>query len=118
MTCPDRVAFPGHVQQPNGCGSPALPVPVPEDPNIGCENASFTPACNAHDNCYSTCRSDRSACDLGFLAAMLATCESGCSGFLAREFCRENAFRYYAAVNSLGYLPWHGGQQDACQCCP
>ncbi|MDY7093752.1 MAG: carboxypeptidase regulatory-like domain-containing protein [Acidobacteriota bacterium] len=116
VDCPNRSTFrppnPG-----NGCGSPVLPLPVPEDPNIGCENASFTPACNTHDMCYDRCRSDQGTCDAQFLADMRAACAAGCSNILARAFCRANADRYFSAVSSFGGLPWFNAQRNACQCC-
>lgn len=116
IDCPNRTPFrpplPG-----NGCGSPAVPIPVPEDPNLGCGNASFTSACNVHDECYDTCGSTQQACDLQFLVNLQAACNAGCSNVLARQFCLDNAVRYYAAVSTVGDLIWFNAQRDACSCC-
>ncbi|MCB1054978.1 MAG: carboxypeptidase regulatory-like domain-containing protein [Acidobacteria bacterium] len=114
--CPNRTAFrppnPG-----NGCGSPVVPIPVPENPNIGCENASFTSACDGHDMCYDTCGSSQHGCDSQFRAAMRVTCATGCSNVFALAFCLDNADRYFHAVDAVGGLIWPGSQRDACQCC-
>jgi len=68
----------------------------------------FHNACVEHDLCYSTCRANKSSCDLGFLVSMKAICFDSCSShsFLNRAICmnrcNETATMYYLGVVLFG----------------
>jgi hypothetical protein len=100
---------------PNGCGPNGwLSAVVPECPlGLPC----FTPACNGHDICYSTCGSDRRACDAAFYRDMLSICaDSLAPGGRTYERCRDVAYIYWLAVDAFGQPYFAGGQQEVCAC--
>jgi hypothetical protein len=128
IECPNRVSAGLPIPPGNGCGSPTLPVPVPEDPNFPCTGASFTPACNRHDECWSECGDNFGSCNSEFLQRMqdicaAATCPPPTPGppgeppFDARVACFQHALAYAAAVSTIGYPVWIAAQRDACNCC-
>jgi hypothetical protein len=100
---------------PNGCGPGGwLSVVVPECPlGLPC----FTPACNKHDICYSTCGSDRHVCDAAFYHDMLSICKGSLvSGSNAHRHCGDVAYIYWLAVNAFGETYFEDGQQKICAC--
>ncbi len=124
--CPNRVSAGLPIPPANGCGSPTFPIPVPEDPNGGCTNASFTPACNRHDDCWSECGNNFSSCNAEFLANLLAACgRADCPTielpdgtiYDPRANCIVNALLYFNAVNTVGFAAWLSSQAQACNCC-
>ena len=99
---------------PNGCG-PAGGPPVPDNPT-GCDDTSFLQPCNAHDDCYGTCGSNKDSCDTEFLgeveppSGMLGICvESSCA-----PACSEFAYLYYGVVHNGGDDAFQAAQ--ACSC--
>lgn len=126
VECPSRVSAGLPIPPANGCGSPTAPIPVPEDPNGGCTNASFTPACNRHDDCWSECANNFSSCNAEFLANLLAACAGADCPIIElpdgtiydpRAACIANAFLYFNAVNTVGFAVWLNSQAQACNCC-
>jgi hypothetical protein len=125
--CPNRVPAGRPLDPPNGCGSPTMPISVPEDPNFGCTGASFTPACNFHDNCWGECGNNFLSCNGGFLSRMNAICAAAtCSPpinlpdgqvYDPRADCFRNAVLYATAVSTVGTPVWFLAQRDACNCC-
>ena len=128
VECPNRVPAGRPIPPPNGCGPSWFPQ-VPENPNPSCTGASFTPACNEHDNCWSECGDNFARCNSEFFARMRAICAAancpdpvvGPNGEIIsdpRAQCYTNALLYYLAVSSnTGRLGWFAGQRDVCNCC-
>lgn len=127
LECPDRTSAGRPIPPANGCGSPSIPFPVPQDPNFPCTGASFVPACNRHDDCWGECGENFAACNTEFLQRMSAICAAAtCPApvtlpdgtvFDARQSCFNHALAYYSAVSSVGYFAWLSAQSDACNCC-
>lgn len=122
--CPNRTAN-GNPPSCNGCGSngefssaPAGCIPC----NI---SVSFLAACNAHDYCYSTCKSNKSTCDDNFQNSMYSACTTQltdetctCGGLADRiNGCKKYANIYAAAVRGLGKSAYTTGQKGVCKCC-
>jgi hypothetical protein len=110
-----RVARAGHKPTSNGCG----PAEGPKVPNTF-GKASFLAACNAHDICYDTCRSDRDKCDETFYRQLKAACRAAypVQGSKNRKACVAQATNYHDAVIALGSIAYEDAQSKACQCCP
>jgi hypothetical protein len=115
-----RVALAGPDYDPcdpvtNGCGPEGLlGLLVPECPM---EGVCFTPACNAHDLCYVTCGSSRSACDDQFGRDLNAICrERFREGDPHFEHCLALAYIYWQAVVRLGQSFFDEGQISGCCC--
>jgi hypothetical protein len=103
----------------NGCGPQEGFNPVPQSPLY---LASFTPACNSHDEGYGTCNRPKAVTDKKFLDDMIAICKKEYSGtgfFTAIGLvqCARNAETYYTAVSLLGDDPYKQGQSEGCDCC-
>ena len=97
-----------------GCG----PEGGPKFPN-GYKKASFLGACQAHDKCYDTCRSDRSECDEKFAKRVRRACASAYPvRGPKRHACMRRAELYSNAVIALGSVAYAEAQSKACQCCP
>lgn len=117
--CPNRTAN-GNPPSVDGCSAP---IPVAEI----FFQTSFTEACNEHDICYSTCRTQKAVCDSNFNTAMDNHCESTYPSLLrtispaaaeAYESCLNAKLLYYAAVSNAApadyYIP---AQKEVCKCC-
>jgi len=97
-----------------GCG----PEGGPKFPD-GYKKASFLGACQAHDRCYDTCRSDRSECDEKFAKRVRRACASAYPvRGPKRHACMRRAELYSNAVIALGSVAYAEAQSKACQCCP
>ncbi|KAK7100899.1 hypothetical protein V1264_023764 [Littorina saxatilis] len=68
----------------------------------------FTPACNAHDDCYSRSGTSRRTCDQRFHSNLLSACRSNYSG-LTRWQCEIYANAYRAGVRTFGWLYYRSG---------
>jgi hypothetical protein len=94
---------------PNGCGPCNGVIPISDNPS-GCSDTSFLGPCNAHDDCYGECGSDKDTCDTNFKNAMDAVCDaSDC--WLP---CFTYAEAYYQAVHLGGNTAYNNAQ--ACSC--
>jgi hypothetical protein len=101
----------------NGCGSAGSGW-VPD--SFG--DASFTPACNEHDRCYSTCGADKDDCDEALKNDMSKECERAYPGFWnlsARLQCKAVAHAYEIALELAGGGPFEEAQDAHCfwECC-
>ncbi|CAF1252705.1 unnamed protein product [Adineta ricciae] len=76
----------------------------------------FTPACNAHDECYGTCNNHRDMCDMNFQADMTSIC----SKFLLLPplfpNCQAWAEVFYLAVHFGGANFFIPAQEQDCNC--
>jgi len=83
--------------------------------------ANFLPACVEHDKCYSTCKSDKTACDDAFTKAITAAC-NGAYGHDAKTLagCMRTVADYTTAVTVGATVvgAYDDAQSEACQCCP
>ncbi|MGB0717625.1 MAG: Ig-like domain-containing protein, partial [Phycisphaerae bacterium] len=109
---------------PNGCGpSGILNILIPDCWPIFVEDecggvVCFTPACDCHDICWTTCGASQLACDIEFLAHLTLLCveafdpdeETDC--FLR---CEALAFIYFTAV-ALSTDHYLSNQLLACSC--
>lgn len=121
--CERRTARASHVPSVNGCGPEGSTVKFPQ----GVGAADSTAACNAHDVCYETCNSDKSACDAGLASAARAAClvafprPTGAEqdeGWDRRAICFSRARTYGSAVSTFGKAAYDSAQSIACECCP
>ncbi len=116
VACSNLEQRPGD-KDPNGCSIPPFFVEEGQDPNnpAGCEDTSFLAACNAHDECYQTCESNKESCDGTFYSNML---EDVCLGSPCIGVCSRSASTYYNAVfGALGLIAWKADQVLYCVCC-
>jgi hypothetical protein len=103
----------------NGCGPEKGFIKPPQSP-LGV--ATFTPACNKHDECYGTCNSGKATCDLNFFNDMAAICAhdypgGGIFDNIGLGFCVQLAANYATAVGVGGGDAYQTGQQEGCDCC-
>lgn len=110
--CSNVVDDPDWTPQPNGCSSPLGNNPAWY---VCGEASSFLGPCNAHDECYQTCESNRSSCDSTFGSALDAVC-APLSGN-CKSTCQFYADEYEAWVTTYGEPYWEDGQVNACACC-
>lgn len=71
-------------------------------PEIGLFKGAFTPACNAHDKCYTTLGTTGGQCNSNFLSDMRSACRSDFDPILRPiEFsaCNNSAYAYRAGVD-------------------
>jgi hypothetical protein len=111
---PNLTCYNGHCCcAPNGCGPCGYGDLVPDNPT-GCSDTSFLGACNAHDECYGQCGSNKDTCDgsadSGFLGAMLEIC----MGSSCAPACSEAAYAYYGVVHIGGGSAWQSAQDCSC----
>lgn len=110
----DAVLLPAHAQVSAGvrtpselgpaCGPSGLADRIPDV----FRGADFTPACLAHDLCYSPAGSgSRIECDLRFLRDLLDACRRTGA---ADESCVRAAYTYYATVRRLGAPYFYAGR--------
>jgi hypothetical protein len=104
-------------------------------PNAG---AALPLACNLHDICYQTCRSDKGGCDTAMRDRIRGTCAAAyppaCPANLTEEQCQGDdgymeqrgecaidtlsyANLYYQGVNLGGGSAYEERQSQYCQCC-
>ncbi len=89
----------------------------------GFGRANFLPHCQAHDDCYDTCRSDRERCDEVFCNRLLNACRNAYPQVKRRKgpkrrACESMARDYCEAVVTFGSIAYTAAQRKACQCCP
>jgi hypothetical protein len=111
----NRVDDPSTSPNPNGCSVPPIICFVPDCDNpAGCSDTSFRGACDAHDICYQTCKSNKGTCDTDFRNAMLDVCMGSSCAYACSEF----AYAYYSGVSGAeGQEAWEDDQVIACICC-
>jgi hypothetical protein len=87
---------------------------VPRDHSLF---ASFVPACQQHDRCFSTCGTTQTACDEAFLSDLHAACERAyVPGDQLYELCIEQAEIYVLGVDVVTG-PFESEQLKHCKCC-
>lgn len=89
-----------------GCGSDGNSQYIPDR----IASADFTAACDAHDECYSTCGAGKSSCDSAFFADMFAAGSS-----LGLEGALGIASLYSGAVTFFGASAYDAAQKEACK---
>ncbi len=72
----------------------------------------FSSACQAHDNCYSTCNATRNACDNEFLTLLQKTCPSKKAARVKYQMCRAIAKMYWYTVSETGQSAWEQAQTN------
>jgi len=102
----------------NGCGSAGSRW-VP-DSFLG--EVDFTPACNEHDRCYSTCGADKDDCDEALKNDMVKECEKifpGWYNFDKRFSCKVLAHTSEIALELAGGGAFEEAQDAHCfwECC-
>lgn len=112
---------------PNGCGTPeGLGRFVPDVyPIVGSTCFGivvFTPACNMHDECWSSCAADQASCDWAFFLDLTAICAAEFGSPLELNCfatCEVIAFIYYVAVvASSRYFDEVQAAVEGCGLCP
>ena len=118
--CPTRVARRGwnpneHV---NECGTkPLNRLAARMIQDMGAE-VDFTPACNQHDICYSTCNAVKTNCDEAFRLQMTQICCDAFPTDSEKLFdCQQWATRFWLAVYHAGHDEYANAQASACTCC-
>ena len=105
---------------PNGCGGSGSGFRPPSSYGHGL--VDFTPACNEHDDCYSTCGADKEMCDRALRDALLGACRRGIPNWrIIRADCELQARAFYQAVKRFGGTFYEAAQDDVCEwnpCCP
>ena len=95
----------------NGCSTPLSNTPFKSD---------FTPACNQHDICYSTCLSNRRSCDATFRKNMQQACDQKYYNSRTQQMyenCMIWSTNYYTGVRVAGNSYFENAQIDHCKCC-
>lgn len=118
--CKDKVQDPFWEYVLDGCSTPTGDNPtrwIP--PNIFCRHTSFLGACNTHDRCYQTCKSNKTKCDKQFYRNMKKVCNKlrGPERRLCGGKCKMWADIYHIAVDLVGDRAYQGDQVKACACC-
>lgn len=88
--------------------------PTGDNPAWPCDT-SFQTACDAHDECYQTCDSNKATCDAAFDTAMDQACAG--SNPICWADCQFWRTVYRVAVELVGQGAYEGRQLDACACC-
>lgn len=113
-SCPDsRRPKAGFTPTTNGCGAAGSELEIPQ----GFGRADFSPACNAHDLCYSECGSSQWGCDAALHQGVTAACLIYVGVPLVYQACLHQASLYGPAVALFGGAAHHSAQQEACECC-
>ena len=105
----------------NGCGSKDFDVPDTWPARGKGRKAKFTPACNVHDYCYGTCKSDKDECDKAFCRNLKLACKQTWPDKADRKRragCDDRADLYCAGVILAGDSAYWNAQEEACHCCP
>jgi hypothetical protein len=77
---------------------------------------SFSPCCQAHDDCYGTCRANKSACDRTLKLCASNKCSSISWGHIkSKAVCSAAALTFYTAVMALGGTAFTNAQTVACK---
>lgn len=74
------------------------------------ESLHFTPFCDQHDICYSTCGSSRDTCDANFCNSMKSSCDP------ADTSCNNWADKFCLAVKILSSGAFVDAQKESCGC--
>jgi hypothetical protein len=110
----------------NGCGSGATANIVPDSwpffNGFGSTWVSFTPACDAHDICYSVCGAAKYDCDVSLGAQILSACHQTVQSSNLWEWqkkmvilqCEGVAAGYRYAVQQAGETPYQEAQDRGC----
>jgi RHS repeat-associated protein len=93
---------PSYPMQPHWCGSGWSNLVVPD----GAFGADWSDACHQHDDCYSTCGSDKLVCDVNLDKGVSASCSN----------CGPVGTLYGAGVYNLGQSAFDNAQAQACSC--
>jgi len=94
------------------CGPVSVAPLVPDCP---IDSACFTPACDNHNKCYSTCGTPKQDCDHQFFHDMVAICNSDVRPLDADyATCRYFALLYWYAVVQFGQQAYDATQVTAC----
>jgi hypothetical protein len=91
-----------------GCGTGLTTQIVIDNWNL----FDFSSACQAHDNCYSTCNTTRNACDNDFLTLLQKTCPSKKAARVKYQLCRAIAKVYWYTVSETGQSAWEKAQTN------
>lgn len=78
-------------------------------------NASFAPACRAHDKCYETCMKDKRDCDNAFKSTMRQACKDAYPWWghaHLKEACLKIADGYHSAVHRNGGDAYRAAQKE------
>jgi hypothetical protein len=79
-------------------------------PHVGAFRGLFTPACDAHDKCYTQLGADYDGCDASFYERLRERCDDKYNRYLRTAewaACRQTAFEYYTAVK--GWRAFYNG---------
>ncbi len=121
-SCIARTPRVPHVPTVNGCGPEGSTLKFPQ----GYGKASYRQACDAHDICYETCNSNKSACDDDLDTATESEClraypltppGSEDESWDRRAVCLSRGKAYANAVRNLGQPAYDAAQKLACECC-
>ncbi|XP_029537989.1 group XIIB secretory phospholipase A2-like protein [Oncorhynchus nerka] len=105
------------MQEPNGCSSYFLGLPVPNSVDLGIP--AMTKCCNQLDMCYDTCGSNKYRCDSKFRWCLHSICSDlkKSLGFMSKvEACETVADTLFNTVWTLGCRPYMNSQREACLC--
>lgn len=92
----ESLPFFPYAKRPNGCSVLNLPPGTMDTFEILDDTFSFKDACDNHDACYYTLRSDRAICNTIFLEKMTAECSHGSN--ITRPLCLARANTFHDAV--------------------
>lgn len=111
---PNERMRPPYPPMPGSCGSGGNQPYVPE----GIGGVSFTPCCEQHDRCYSTCGASRQCCDVLLYSCVLTRCHL--AGQSSRErgrptLCEVAGFIYLRVVQKEGGDAFNDAQGTACK---
>ncbi|MDD4005285.1 MAG: hypothetical protein PHW69_08815 [Elusimicrobiaceae bacterium] len=96
----------------NGCSG------VPDSWNIdGCGVVNVVGACNAHDECYSSCGSFKSTCDAQFESNLDNICKAKFTSSECYRKCINISGAYFDGVGMFGAYYYTKAQIDHCVCC-
>ncbi len=118
--CPNRVAYPGYIPDPNAqCGNTGTFM-ARRVPN-GYGPVSFLQCCKDHDYCYDKCNSLKSTCDTALRECILAACKRTFTSIFDRLQLAECAFaadKYYDGVTGAeSDVAFEAAQDLGCDCC-
>jgi len=102
----------------NGCGPDGWKGAVVRALNQS-TGANFTPACNAHDNCYNTCGSSRADCDGALASKMNQACDQAWANSDvpgAYTWCLVVAEQERIVISLSGGAAWDADQRIYCCC--
>jgi hypothetical protein len=116
---PDDVPLPNFgpdTKTSNGCGVGSLDDWLDGNIPFGL-NDLFTPCCNQHDECYTTCNEEISDCDREFEQCLYNVCDDLPSDLLFGEgTCDFFASQYVTVVEAIGGEYFCDAQRKVCNC--